>query len=86
MSIWRIAGAVFVVGLALFLITLLLKVLLIASIAFLLVRVVGGKLASRYYGRLGRRDWVSSEVISIDNPAYRSPVNSARFERVVSIY
>lgn len=85
MKIWRVAGVALVAGLALFLVFTLLKLLLIASVAFLLVRVVGGRLAGRSFGGLGRGNWPSTDIISIDNPAYRSPMNRGGYDRVISI-
>lgn len=73
-------------GLALFLISLLLKLLLISLATVLLVKVVAGRLAGRFYGPMGRMGWPSTDnIISIDNPTYRSAMNRAGFERVVSI-
>ena len=83
--IWRVAGLVLAVGLALFLLTLILKVLLIGLGAFLLVRVVGARLAGRAFGRFDRGGWQSSDIISIDNPTYRSPMSLQRYERVIPI-
>ena len=74
-----------VAGLALFLVSLLVKLVLIAGVAFLLVRVVGGWLARRTSGQIGRGNWPEAGIISIDNPAFRSPMNRAGFERVISI-
>ncbi len=85
MNIWRIAGVAFVAGLALFLVSLLLKIALIAGVTVLLVRVVGGRLLGGYFNRVGRGNWPSTEIISIDNPTYRSPMNRAGFERIIPI-
>ena len=85
MNIWRIAGVALVAGLALFLVSLLVKLVLITGVAFLLVRVVGGWLASRTSGYLGRGSWPEVGIISIDNPAFRSLINRAGFERIVPI-
>jgi hypothetical protein len=83
--IWRVAGVALAVGLALFLLTLIVKVLLVGAGLFLLARVVGPRLAGRAFGPIGRGNWQSSEIISIDNPAYRSGMKQPRFERVISI-
>lgn len=72
-------------ALALFLVFTLLKLLLIASVAFLAVRVVGSRLMGRSFGRLGREGWPSNDIISIDNPAYRTSANRGRFDRIISI-
>ncbi|MVM37216.1 hypothetical protein GO730_05565 [Spirosoma sp. HMF3257] len=83
--IWRVAGLALAVGLALFLLTLILKVLLVGFGAFLLVRVVGAKLAGRAFGRVERGGWQSSNIISIDNPTYRSAIPVRSYERVIPI-
>ncbi|GAB4017963.1 hypothetical protein GCM10028808_51000 [Spirosoma migulaei] len=83
--IWRVAGLVLAVGLALFLLTLILKVLLVGLGAFLLVRVVGARLAGRTFGRFDRGGWQSSDIISIDNPGYRLPVSSRSYDRIIPI-
>lgn len=85
MNIWRIAGLALVAGLALFLLSVLLKLMLVAAAVFLLVRVVGSRLAGPAFGKLRRGNWPSADIISIDNPAYRSPMNRARYERIVPI-
>ncbi len=85
MTIWRIAGVAFVAGLALFLLSLLVKLLLVAAATFLLVRVVGKRLMGHSFGSLGRGRWASTDIISIDNPAYRSPMNRGGFEQIISI-
>lgn len=73
-------------GLALFLVFTLLKLLLVAVVAALLLRFIGGRLARRMFGPFGRGSvGQSTDIISIDNPAYRFPVNQAGFERVISI-
>lgn len=72
-------------GLALFLVSLLLKFLLVALAAFVLVRVVGRQLANRAFGSLERQQWPSSTPISIDNPAYRSGQQRADFARIIPI-
>lgn len=84
--IWRIAGVALVAGLVLFLVSLLVKVLLVALGVALVVRVVGARLMSgRAFGRFERGGWQSSPIISIDNPAYRSPMSIGRAERVIPI-
>lgn len=85
MNIWRVAGVALMAGLALFLISLLLKLLLIALGVGLLMRVVGGRLASRFFGPAARVGWQQTEIISIDNPIYRSAMNRAGSERIISI-
>ena len=83
--IWRVAGLALVAGLVLFLVSLLVKFLLVALGTVLLVRVVGPRLAGRAFGPLGRGGWQSSDIISIDNPAYRSNGRSERYERIIPI-
>lgn len=83
--IWRVAGLALAAGLVLFLVSLLLKFLLVALGIVLLVRVVGPRLAGRAFDRLGRGGWQSSDIISIDNPAYRSGGRSERYERIIPI-
>ena len=85
MNIWRIAGIALVAGLALFLLTILIKLLLVAAVTFLLVRVVGQQLARRAFGPPGRGNWQSAEIISIDQPTFQSPMHRPRFDRVISI-
>lgn len=85
----RVVGVALAVGLALFLLTLVLKVLLVGGLLFFLVRVVGPRLMGRMYGpygpgSLGRGNW-QSDIISIDNPSYRSGVTRKNYERVISI-
>lgn len=72
-------------ALALFVVFTLLKLLLIASVAFLAVRVVGSRLMVRSFGRLGRDGWQSNDIISIDNPAYRTPKYRGSFDRIIPI-
>lgn len=81
MNLYRIAGMAFVAGLALFLLSVLVKLLLVAAATVLLVRGVGGYLMRRRFGGLGRGGWSSTEPISIDNPAYRSSMSRAGFDR-----
>ena len=83
--IWRVAGLVLAVGLALVLLTLILKVLLIGGGLFLLARVVGPRLAGGAMGRFDRSAWQSSEIISIDNPSYRFGGNKVSYDRVIPI-
>lgn len=85
MNIWRIAGVALVAGLALFLISILFKLLLIAGVTVVLIRVVGRQLAGRLFGQMGRVGGTSTDIISIDNPTYRSPASWAGFDRVVPI-
>ena len=85
MNIWRVAGVALMAGLALFLISILLKLLLVALAVGLLVRVVGGRLMGRFSGPAARVGWQQTEIISIDNPTYRSPMNRAGFERIIPI-
>lgn len=83
--IWRVAGVALAVGVALFLLTLILKVLFVGAGLFLLARVVGPRLAGRSFGPLGRGNWQSSDIISIDNPSYRSYRNGGGFNRTIAI-
>lgn len=83
--IWRVAGVALAVGLALFLLSLVLKILLVGLGLFLLVRVVGPRLAARTFGRVERGDWQSSDIISIDNPAYRSGNYRQHADRIIAI-
>ncbi|WP_461078064.1 hypothetical protein [Spirosoma flavus] len=83
--IWRVAGVALAVGLALFLLTLILKVLLVGLGLFLVARVVASRLAGRTFGPIGQGNWQQSTIISIDNPTYRSGVTRANFERVIPI-
>ena len=85
MNIWRVAGIALMAGLALFLVTLLLKLVLIVLATGLVIRVVGGRLAGRFGGMGGRFGRVSTDIISIDNPTFRSPMNRAGFDRVIPI-
>jgi hypothetical protein len=85
MNIWRIAGIAFVAGLTLFLLSIVIKLVLVAAVTLLLIRVVGARLASRYINSLGRSSWEHTEIISIDNPAYRAPMTRANYERVIPI-
>lgn len=84
--IWRVAGVALAVGLALFLITLIVKVLLVGAGLFLLARFVGPRLlGGRSFGPLGRGGWQPSTIISIDNPTYHSGVTRTSHERIIPI-
>lgn len=83
--IWRIAGVAVVAGLALFLLSLVLKFLLIGMTLFLLVRVVGPRLMGRAFGQMERGGWQRADIISIDNPGYYAGRSSGRFDRVIAI-
>lgn len=85
MNTWRIGGLVLVAGLALFLITVLLKLLLVAAAIGLLVRVVGVRLASRLFGQVGRGGWQASHIIAIDSPSHRMPMQRMAYNRVIQI-
>ncbi len=84
MKIWRIAGIALMAGLVLFLLTVLLKLLFVALIAALLIRVVGSRLMHRFPGPMQMGYGASNHIIPIDNPTYRSPM-WANAERVISI-
>ena len=81
----RVLGVAVVAGLALFLLSLVVKFLLVAAGLFLLVRVVGPRLAGRALGRMERGGGHQSDIISIDNPGYRYAHNAGRFDRVISV-
>jgi hypothetical protein len=85
MHIWRIAGLALAAGLALFLVTLLLKLVLVAAVAFMLIRIIGWQLARRFSGNLGRGRWQPNHAIAIDNPTYRTPMSMKGYTRVVPI-
>jgi flagellar biosynthesis protein FlhB len=86
MNIWRITGVAVMAGLALFLVFTLLKLLLVALVAALLLRVIGGRLMSRMAGLSERgRVGQSTDIIAIDNPAYQFPMNRTGFGRVIPI-
>lgn len=85
MKIWRVAAIALMAGLALFLITLLVKLVVVALATFLVIRVVGGRLAGRFMAERGRMGGFSTDIISIDNPAYRMPGNRVRFERIIPV-
>ncbi|GAB3718157.1 hypothetical protein [Spirosoma lituiforme] len=84
--IWRIAGVALVAGLVLFLVSLIVKVLLVALGVALVIRVAGARLlGGRVAGRFGRNEWQSASIISIDDPAYHSPMSVGRGERIIPI-
>lgn len=83
--IWRVASVALLVGLALFLLTLILKVLLVGAGLFLLARVVGRRLFGRSFGPWQQGRVSASHVIAIDNPGYRYSAAQPSFERVISI-
>ena len=83
--IWRIAGVAVVAGLALFLLSLVVKFLVIGTALFLLVRVVGPRLMGRAFGRMERGDWQRADSIAIDNPGYYAGRSTGRFDRVIAI-
>jgi hypothetical protein len=83
--IWRIAGIAVVAGLALFLLSLVVKFLLIGMGLFLLVRVVGPRLMGRAFGRMERGGWQGADIIAIDNPAYHAGRSTGHFDRVIAI-
>jgi hypothetical protein len=91
MNIFRIGGVIFLAGLALFLISMLAKLLIVAGLAFLALRVIGRQIARRFahYGppSVGQPYGPSTSIIAIDNPAgYRTPAyGQAPFGRVISI-
>lgn len=81
----RILSVAVIAGLALFLLSLVVKFLLVAAGLFLLVRVVGPRLMNRAFGRMEQGGWHQSDIISIDNPGYRSSHTAGRFDRVISV-
>ncbi len=81
MNLYRVAGLALMAGLALFLLSVLVKLLLVAGATILLARFVGGYIMRRAYGQLNQGGWRSTPIISIDNPAYRLPMNRAGFGR-----
>jgi hypothetical protein len=83
--IWRIAGVAVVAGLALFLLSLVVKFLLIGMGLVLLVRVVGPRLMGRAFGRMERGGWQQANIIAIDNPAYHAGRSAGPFDRVIAI-
>lgn len=83
--IWRIAGLALMAGLVLFLVSLIVKVLLVGLVTFGLVRFVGPRLAGRAFGSVGRGGWSQSDVIAIDSPAFRSGMGRQRYERIIAI-
>ena len=85
MNIWRVGGVALMAGLALFLVSLLLKFLLIGLATLVLVRVIGRQIANRSFGAIGRGRWASADVISIDNPAYRSGGSHLNYGRIIPV-
>jgi hypothetical protein len=88
MVIWRIAGVALVAGLALFLVSLFIKLLIVALAVGLIVRVAGGYIASRFFGaQLGRGRWQQPQIISIDNPTptYQAIPVTASYDRIIPI-
>lgn len=90
MVIWRIAGVALVAGLALFLVSLLIKLLIVALAVGLIVRVAGGYIASRFFGAQlgrGRGRWQQPQIISIDNPTptYQAIPVTASYDRIIPI-
>ncbi|QKZ15259.1 hypothetical protein [Spirosoma sp. KUDC1026] len=88
MVIWRIAGIALVAGLALFLVSLLIKLVLVVLAVGLTLRIVGGYIASRFFGaQLGRGRWQQPQIISIDNPtpAYQAIPVTASYDRIIPI-
>jgi len=83
--IWRVAGLALAAGLVLFLLTLIVKVLLVGAGLFLLARVARARFAGRDFGQLGHGGWQSSNIISIDDPTYRSAMSRGNYDRVISI-
>lgn len=81
MNAYRVAGIALMAGLALFLLSVLVKLLLIAGVTILLARIAGGYVMRRAYGQLNRGGWQSAGIVSIDNPAYRSPRYRAGYDR-----
>jgi membrane protein implicated in regulation of membrane protease activity len=70
MNIWRIAGVALIAGLALFLLSVVVKLLLIAAVAALVFNVIGRQIARRYYGSSNRQPQSVMGIVSIDNPAF----------------
>lgn len=83
--IWRIAGVAVGIGLALFLLSLVVKFLLVGTGLFLLVRVVGPRLMGRSPGWMEHRGWQRADPLVIDNPGYQSGRRSGHFDRVIAI-
>lgn len=82
---WRVAGVALAAGLAFFLLTLILKVLLVGSVLFLMARIARRSLMGRNFGPIGRGNWHAYEVISIDNPAYRPSYERQERDRVIPV-
>lgn len=91
MNIARIAGIALIAGLALFLISVLAKVLIVGGIVLFALRGLGRGAARLFYGyeygpqRMGPGNWGSPDIISIDNPANHSPMYQPQFGRVISV-
>jgi hypothetical protein len=90
MVMWRIAGVALLAGLALFLVSLLIKLVLVALAVGLTLRIAGGFIASRFFGaQLGRGQnrWQQPQVIAIDRPvpSFRATPVSATYDRVIAI-
>lgn len=84
--IWRIAGITLVAGLVLFLVSLIVKVLLVGLGVALVVRVAGARLmGGRAFGRFAHNGWHASPIISIDSPTYRSPMSIERADRIIPV-
>lgn len=82
---WRVAGVVLAIGLAFFLLTLILKVLLVGAVLFLIARIARAQLTGQHFGPLGRGKGYAYDIISIDNPAYRPQYANAHPGRVIPI-
>ncbi len=71
MNIARIAGIALMAGLALFLISVLAKVLIVGGLVLFGLRAIGRQIARRFYGYgpMGTRpgQWGTSHPISIDS-------------------
>ncbi|GAB3746395.1 hypothetical protein [Spirosoma pomorum] len=89
MAIWRITGLVLLAGLALFLVSLLIKLLLVALAVGLIVRIAGGFIADRFFGSRFQSQgrWQQPQIISIDNPTptYQAIPVKAVYGRVIPI-
>lgn len=88
MNIFRIGGVVLMVGLALFLISMLAKLLIVGGIVLIALRVIGKQIARRFNGYgpqgLSQGGWASANIISIDNPGYRTPMYQPQYDRAVA--
>lgn len=88
MNIWRIAGLALMIGLGLFLLSVIVKLLIVAAVAALIFKIVGKQIARRYYGHgnVQGGPWApATSIISIDNPSYRQSAYQASYERIISI-